>query len=152
MPNRHPSHRMVHASLLLNSFKTEETMNAAKRKSVICSEVTKKPKLLETLTASFWNLPEECVVRVFEFLELDDLNAVTMCSYLCCCARLYPSLNQKRRGEIICSDDTSVLQIKKALCRGNWNDVEYYWNQKELVIQKLDKLTCVRNKKEMERR
>jgi UDP-N-acetylmuramyl tripeptide synthase len=69
----------------------------------------KKPKLLETSTASFQNLPEECVVRVLEFLELDDLDAVTMCSYVCCCARLYPSLNQKRQGVIICSDDTLVL-------------------------------------------
>jgi hypothetical protein len=45
-----------------------------------------------------------------------------------------------------------VLQIKKALWRGDWNNVEYFFNQKELVIQKLEKLTCVRNKKEMERR
>jgi hypothetical protein len=88
------------------------------------------------------------VVRVLEFLELDDLNAVTMCSYVRCCARLY----QKRWGVIICLDDTSALQIKKVLCHGNWNNVEYSWNQKELVIQKLEKSTCVRNKKEMEQR
>jgi hypothetical protein len=29
-------------------------------------------------------------------------------------------------------------------------DVEYFYNQTELVIQKLEKLTCVRNEEEME--
>jgi hypothetical protein len=75
----------MHASLLLNLFNTEDTMSA-KQKSVVRSEVMKKPKLLERLTASFQNLPEECVVRVFEFLELDNLNVITMCSHVCRCA------------------------------------------------------------------
>jgi hypothetical protein len=146
----HPPSHQIHALLLLNLLKTEDTMKA-KHKSVIPSEVMKRPKLLETLT-SFGNLPEEYVVRVLEFLELNDLDAVTMCSFVCCHVHLSPSLNQKRWGVIICSDDTSALQIKKALCRGNWSNVEYSWNQIELVIQKLEKLTCICNKKEMEQR
>jgi hypothetical protein len=80
-------------------------------------------------------------VLVFQYLFIDDLNAVTMCSHVCRSARQDPSLNQKRRGEIICSDSTSVLQIKKALWRrGDWNDVEYFYNRTELVIQKLGKI------------
>jgi hypothetical protein len=125
---------------------------SAKWKSVVRSEVMKKPKLLERLATSFQNLPEECVVHVFQYLFIEDLNAVTMCSHLCRSARQHPSLNQKRRGDIICSDSTSVLQIKKALWRGDWNDVEYFYNRTELVIQKFEKLTCVRNEEEMERR
>jgi hypothetical protein len=49
----------------------------AKRKSVVPSEMMKKPKLLETSTASFWNLPEERVACVLGNPKVGEIDLRT---------------------------------------------------------------------------
>jgi hypothetical protein len=98
---------------------------------------------------SFDDVPNECVIHILSFLRAVDLNSFAMCGRLCRQARMSDSLDQRRFGTIMCSDQSSVLRVLKALSIGDWNNELYSGNRTDLMIEQLENLTTVRNPEEV---
>jgi hypothetical protein len=94
-------------------------------------------------------VPDECVIHILEFLCAVDLNLFAICSRNYREARISDSLDQTRFGTIMCSHQSSVLWVLKALSTRDWNNEFYSGNWIYLEIKQLENLTTVQNSKEV---
>jgi hypothetical protein len=80
------------------------------------------------------------MLLILGFLSAEDLNSFAICSRRCREARSSPSLDQTRTGTIICSQNTSILKIYKAIFRGGWNNGLYSGNRTRLRVVSFERL------------
>ena len=90
-------------------------------------------------TASFNDLNNDCLVHIFSFLPVEDMNSVAICNQHCREARSNEFLDQTRTGTIICSDakSTTVKSLSNSLIKASNTFTD---NHTRLTIVGLEKL------------
>jgi hypothetical protein len=86
----------------------------------------RRERLEEVATSptSLVDINNDCILLILKCLAMDDLNSIAICGRRYCYVRGHELLDQtRRRGTIVCSQNTKFESIRIAFARQEWNEV-----------------------------